>query len=440
MRIGLTVALGLGTVFLALARVSDLRAQPQQRLTGWRADLQVLSDSLLAKDRSFSPAAREEFRRELAQMETSLDHLDDEAILVKISRLVALAENAHTRLRLDPTTLGAFTTQFPIRLWSFTDGLYVIRTSPEYARALASRLVAINGHPIEQVGRGVATLFAGNTSWTDYLLPIYLESPSVLHGLGIISNHDEATFSFKDGSGKQFDLLVHSQPVNQNWENWQELSPMFIADGLPTSCALARERVPRYLRHPNLAYWFEYLAVQQSVYFQFNIADNAAEGPNFQDFADSLLTFVQSHDVNTMIVDLRLNSGGNLEVARDFMKGLYDALGTKQLFVITGHCTFSAGLYHAAQLKQFTHATFVGEPVGDRLDYWAEGGMLVLPYSGAVIEYADGFHRYSLKEYAENKPYYASLSVKDLTPDIRVSMTAKDYFSGRDAALEAIER
>ena len=68
MRIGLTVALGLGTVFLALARVSDLRAQPQQRLTGWRADLQVLSDSLLAKDRSFSPAAREEFRRELAQM------------------------------------------------------------------------------------------------------------------------------------------------------------------------------------------------------------------------------------------------------------------------------------------------------------------------------------------------------------------------------------
>src|SRR4029078_7872905 len=103
-------------------------------------------------------------------------------------------------------------------------------------------------------------------------------------------------------------------------------------------------------------------------------------------------------------VDLRLNSGGNLEVARDFMKGLYDALGTKQLFVITGNCTFSAGLYHAAQLKQFTHATFVGEPVGDRLDYWAEGGMLVLPYSGAVIEYADGFHRYSLKEHAENKP------------------------------------
>src|SRR5262249_46358060 len=158
----------------------------------------------------------------------------------------------------------------------------------------------------------------------------------------------------------------------------------------------------RYLRHPDLAYWFEYLPVQQSVYFQFNVADNAPKGPNFRDFADSLLTFVQSHDVKSMIVDLRLNSGGNLEVARDFVKSLGQNPVINRpghLFVIVGHTTFSAGLYHAAQLKEFTHALFVGEPVGDWLDYWAEGGILILPYSEAAIEYADGFHKYSSKEY-----------------------------------------
>ena len=109
-----------------------------------------------------------------------------------------------------------------------------------------------------------------------------------------------------------------------------------------------------------------------------------------------------------------------------------------RLFVITGHCTFSAGLYHAAQLKQFTRATFIGEPVGDRLDYWAEGGELVLPNSRAVISYSNGFHRYSGVDYPENQPYYEDLSISSLEPDVSAPMPSKVYFEGRDPALEAI--
>ena len=77
--------------------------------------------------------------------------------------------------------------------------------------------------------------------------------------------------------------------------------------------------------------------------------------------------------------------------------------------------------------------------MGDRLDYWAEGGMIVLPNSGAVIEYADGFHRYSLKDYPENRPYYATLSIRSLSPDIPVALFWKDYVSGRDPVLEKIQ-
>ena len=409
------------------------------RREAWQADLQVLSDSLLAKDRSFSPAAREQFRRELAKLKNSLPRLDDDAILAGVSRLVALAENAHTRLRLDPTPDGTFATQFPIRIWFFQDGPYVIRTSADYRKALGCRVVAINGHAVSQAKEDVSHLFAGNASWTDYLAPIYFESPDVLHGLGLLGAKDVATFTFLDRRGKTFELSVRASPIAQNWETWQELSPVFPADGGLTSTALEPSRVPMYLSHPDQAYWFEFLPERQLLYFQFNIADNAATGPSFQEFADSLLAFFRSQSVRTMIVDLRLNSGGNLEVARDFMKDL-GRKTTARLFVITGRCTFSAGLYHAAQLKQFSHAIFVGEPVGDRLDYWAEGGMMQLPHSGAVIEYADGFHRYSLRDYPQNRPYYATLDIPNLAPDIPVPMSSRDYFSGRDAALDAIER
>jgi hypothetical protein len=142
-----------------------------------------------------------------------------------------------------------------------------------------------------------------------------------------------------------------------------------------------------------------------------------------------------------MVVDLRLNSGGNLEVAKDFIKTLArgewaDRPG--RLFVITGHCTFSAGLYHAAQMKQFSPAIFVGEPVGDRIDYWAEGGQIVLPNSGVVIWYSNGFHRYSQTDYRENQPYYEELSIPALAPDISTPLLSADYFAGRDPALEAV--
>ena len=89
-------------------------------------------------------------------------------------------------------------------------------------------------------------------------------------------------------------------------------------------------------------------------------------------------------------------------------------------------------------MKQFSPAIFVGEPVGDRLDYWAEGGPIVLPNSGVVIWYSNGFHRYSQIDYPANQPYYEELSIPALVPDIPAPLSSADYLAGRDPALEAI--
>ena len=227
-------------------------------------------------------------------------------------------------------------------------------------------------------------------------------------------------------------------------ELWQELSPL-VATGKPpwaTALATGPDSLPLYLRHPRQPYWFEFQPGTGLLYFQFNRSGNAEEGPGFEEFGDSLAAFIEQHAVRDLVVDLRLNSGGNLDVAQAFMKSLGENQKVNRrgrLFVIIGRCTFSAGLYHAAQLRQFTEATFVGEPVGDRLDYWAEGGELTLPNSRAVICYSNGFHRYSSVDYPENHPYYEELRIPSLEPDVPAPLSSEGYFSGRDPALEAIE-
>jgi hypothetical protein len=105
--------------------------------------------------------------------------------------------------------------------------------------------------------------------------------------------------------------------------------------------------------------------------------------------------------------------------------------------VLTGRATFSAGITSAAQWKQFANASIVGEPVGDSLDLWSEGGNLILPNSHLTVHYANGFHAYSQRDYPAFKPYFADLNVATLAPDEIVEVTWSDFVAGRDPLLKA---
>ena len=413
---------------------------PANRLEAWRQDLDYAGRRLAEYDRSFTPGGREAFRNEVARIERDLPRRNDAEILVALSHAVALSGNAHTRMRLDPTREGTFSTTFPIRLWWFRDGAYVVRAAPAYARTLRCRAVAIEGRPIPEVKARVKGLFGGNAAWGDYMGPLYLTIPDVLYGLGLIRGARQTSFTFEEPGGTRFTIPIRAEPLNPGampHESWQELSPLVSTGNPPWAAALAADAaaLPIYLRHPDQPYWFEVLSPSGILYLQFNRSSNAEKGPSLAEFGRSFLEFARQHPARAVVVDLRLNAGGNLDVARDFIRSLgnEETINRRgRLFVVVGRTTFSAGLYHAAQLKQFTEATFVGEPVGDRLDFWAEGGDIVLPNSRVVIRYSNGFHRYSGMDYPEHRPYYEELNIRTLDPDVAAPMSSTDYFSGRD--------
>lgn len=416
---------------------------PANRAEAWQQDLDVALEKFLRYDRSFTPEDRGQFCRVIAGLKASVAKRSDPEIIVLLARAVALSGNAHTRLYLlhNRTELR----RFPIRVWWFADGLYVVKATPEHRALLGCRVQRIGGHDVKQLKEKVTELFAGNDSWKTYMSVYFLTSPEILYGLGVIADMEhvnvEAICNGQSVTGRLLPLPLKRK--DRPTEAWWDLSPFAPDEDQAWASALDPDPpgLPLYLRRPHQYYWFDYLEERGVVYFQYNRSQNMPAGERFTEFSARLLQFLAGHPVRALVVDLRFNTGGDNGIARQFFRGLGKNEKINQrgrLFVITGRATFSAGITHAAELKQFTDAILVGEPVGDVLDFWAEGGNLTLPHSKLTLHFSNGYHNYSRNERPEFQPYFQNLDIDTLKPDILIQLSSQDYFAGHDPALAAI--
>jgi len=414
--------------------------EPANRVEAWQQDLEVVRSRFLEYDRSFEPATRAAFKDAIDELEASLPKLSDEEAIVALAMAVALSGNAHTRLYLlrNRTELR----RLPVAVYWFSDGLFVVRATATLRETLGCRATSIAGLDPQEVRERVARLFAGNASWVDYKSPYFMTSPEILYGLGLIKSMEKVPFRFDCSGREPFERELAPLPLQRQkkaTEAWRELSPLW-QDGRES--ALPAGATPLYLQDPDHHYWYQYLEDDEALYLQYNRSQNMPAGESFTDFASKVEEFIGQHPTKAFILDLRFNTGGNNGIASSFMKKLVALEKNKKtgrLYVITGRATFSAGISHAAYLKQYSDATFVGEPIGDELDTWSEGGNIVLPNSRLTVHFTNGFHSLSSVEHPEHERYkWSDLDLTDLAPDVLVRTSSEQYFSGRDPALETI--
>ena len=427
----------------------------QDRVRAWQQDLEVAVSEFMPKDRSFSPRERMAFERAVAVLYDSVPVLSDREITMRLARALALSEEAHTRiflLRIHPPL-----PRYPIRVWNFPDGLYVVAARPEYRDLLGKKIVQIAGRPVDEVAEIVEQTYAGNDSWDRYMSTYTLTSPDVLLGWNVIKGDGSAVYTFEDDRGRTSRRRLEPEkevPKQHYNESWWALAPTYPGSHGPWETALRADTAsaPLYLRHATRRYWSHYLPQDSILYFRLNRSDPMADEP-VKAFQERLLAEISARNPQKLVVDLRFNTGGDLTSSYPLFQELAKLPLAKEpgrLFVITGQSTFSAALFPAAYLKSEAKPVFVGEPAGEDLDFWAEGGNVTLPNSGLILHYTDRFHGYSTKEYPElaqwypgltkKELYFVDMSVPDIDLDIPVELTSADFFAGRDPVLEAIRR
>ena len=441
LRIGFLTCLPLLSPATGVAQFAWV--SPAARVSGWQEDLDSVIGVFLPRDRSFDSAARAQFARDIGRLRDSAAVLTDEQLTVRLATAVAGARNAHTRLYLlrNRTVLR----RYPIRVWWFGRDLVIVRAHQEYAALLGGRVRSVADRPPTELVAKVAPLYAANRSWARYLSAYLLTSPEVLKGVGALAGDSlELTVELRDHRG----TTTHLAPLplersDQPVEAWWDLSPTGPSVQGPWVSVLAADtaRLPLYLRHLDLFYWSQRIPSSRTVYLQYNRAQDQPGRETVREFGDRFLQDLGEEPPARVVMDLRFNTGGNLDLADPFFRriaALSWARERGRLFIITGRATFSAGITPVALLRQLTRAIIVGEPAGDDLDFWAEGGNVLLRNTKLTLHFADGFHSYSPREYPQFKPYNYDLSVTDIGPDIPAETTLAQYLAGRDAAMEAI--
>lgn len=95
----------------------------------------------------------------------------------------------------------------------------------------------------------------------------------------------------------------------------------------------------------------------------------------------------------TLLIDVRGNTGGDFLLTMPLIDALAQS-ASQRVVVLVDKFTFSAAIVFVAILKHRLgdRLRLIGEEMGDGSTFFAEGGLLDLPASGAVVRYSSAFH------------------------------------------------
>ncbi|MBS0295337.1 MAG: hypothetical protein JSR45_03435 [Proteobacteria bacterium] len=395
-------------------------------------------------DQAYSPAAHAEAKRLAARFKAEAANLTHEQFVLRVAEIAALADNGHTAI--GGAAFAKNTPRVPLRAYWFADGLYVLRAAAGQSDLIGARIDAIDGRPVEQVYQALRRYTGGADNFRRWRTTPLFESPAMLQAAGVAHETHALTLKGVLADGRPFERRVEAEdrgPSAPISNTSRLLFPATPDDPTHmTSLLKAGPELPASLQDSKHLFAMAPLD-HGGLYIALGFNRDADEGP-IAPFLSSVLERVAREKPAYVVLDMRMNGGGDYTTTYWFAQALPQVSGKARLYLMTGAGTFSAAITTSAALKQYGEGrvTVVGEPVGDRLAFWAEGNRYALPNTGIGIGYTTGKHDYHSPCTDLNICYWLNwrfpVRVADLNPDLPAPMTFAAYRQGHDAGLDAI--
>ncbi len=419
-----------------------------------KEDLTQFRRDFFDKDRSYTPAARREAEQQLVDIEKTLSSIGQTEFELSLSRVAALTDNGHSGGSLSVRSRRF--ERVDMRLAPFGEDFYVLRVKAENADLLGARLVAIDGMPISALRPLYRALDGGTPAWRDRTAAFFLESPPQLRALGVgvgkAPNVKNAVappvYAFITIDGKKVERTFTASPagadrVGGNASRWM-FAELAQLEDRAWKTLIAPERAPWALQEPVNRLRMRHDAALNAVVIDMRQSSSSAD-MKLRSYFRAVEKLIEETKPLHLVLDLRLNGGGDLTQTRDFAESL-PKLVKGRIFVLTSPWTFSAAISTLGYLKQAApeRVTIVGEAVGDRLEFFAEGKSTTLKHSKENYAYATERHDYrngcAKFDDCHRAVVSRPIAVTSLDPDIAAPWTIEAYRAARDPAIEAVAK
>ncbi|RKN79289.1 tetratricopeptide repeat protein [Ulvibacterium marinum] len=403
----------------------QLPAQENMTTAQWQEDLRFLQNTV-HKDYPFLfvKTTEEIFDSEVETLYKKIPNLENHEIIVGMARIIGLFKYGHMGVGFHQKPFEFH--YLPLNLYQFNDGIHVQGVHKDYQKALGAKVLAINKVPIaDALKRIYPVVSAENTQYFKAYGIHNLTIPEVLQAQGITDRLENSVELTLEKGGKtfkqQFTSLPKGEKVPSRYgyvfkdSNWLE--------------ARNQDHTPLYMEHLDKIYFFKYLPEEKAVYVRHSQIQNDPE-EDTQSFYARLFDFIENNAIEKLILDVRLNGGGNSYLNKPVVKGIIETKKINKvgsLFVIIGRNTFSACQNLVNELDSFTNAIFVGEPTAENVNFYGDNRPVTLPNSKIPV--------YLSYAWWQKKPAWENADW--LAPAIPVEMNFKEYASNQDPVLDA---
>lgn len=404
---------------LILSAAQDVRAQ-EPRVTGTDLDVLVTAiHRIHPHPYRLFPASG--FDSVAAELKIRLASLSPHRATLETQRLLAMVGDGHTEWAALPESLRG--QWLPLLFRRFEEGWFVRTGDPNYRQLFGKPIIRMSGVPMHEAVQRIMPYVSGDNELGKLDgAGSFLRNVRILHALELTAGAaDEIPITVAESNGSETTVSVRATSDSWVLADWRDVETVLSPD--------VTDPLYQRLDGNYACAWLPDEAVLYVLFDEVHDDDDVT----IADFFGGVYDFARRVEPGKLVLDIRENSGGNLDLNGPILRGLIatpflDRPG--RFFVIIGGDTFSAAMNLAVLLERYTHALFVGSPTGASPNHFGDTRAVELPNSGIRVEISELYWQNS--DPRDERPW--------ITPDLVANPSAAALVAGRDPALEIILR
>lgn len=420
----------LRKIFVALLVLFFSPGVFAQSAEKWQNDLRWLQHTVHSKySNLFYSITAEDWDKAVEDFNNEIPGLNNNQVIARFIKLVALFHVGHTQMNTfglhGSNTNALVLHRYPYQLYWFSDGLYIRRADTQYANAVGGKVLKIGNMKAEDAMQAVRPLVSyENEQGFRSNGVAFLAIPEFLQTEGIANTTDEVAITYLKNN-KEETTIFKSGNNNNIFSTTSLTVPQGWVDAKPTT-----DSTPLWQKEPSALRYMEYLPSNKILYVRHSATQddgNKTIAAFFNDVAD----YIEKNDVQKLILDIRLNGGGNNYLNKPIITNIIASKKINQkgkFFCIIGRRTFSAAQNLVNELEKYTEVIFVGEPTSENVNFFGDTRVETLPNSQLVVNLS--------------WLWWQNLDARDkrksTSPQLAAEMSFADYYNNNDPALDAI--